>query len=84
MDQDPTAADAAHAMQTALRHNQRQGRFGREVRSTDGQTTDARTAMQQESERFARFEYEIDADAVAAAIVSRLLAGGTLPAKPAR
>ena len=38
--------------------------------------------MQTEAERFERLEYEVDADAVAAAIVSRLLAGGTLPPKP--
>jgi hypothetical protein len=79
MDQDPIAADAAHAMQTALRHNQRKGRFGRDVRSADEPTTDARTAMQTEAVRFERLDYEVDADAVAAAIVNRLLAGGALP-----
>ena len=35
--------------------------------------------MQIEEARFERLGYEIDADAVAAAIVSRLLAGGALP-----
>ena len=58
---------------------QRQGRFGRDVRGADGSTDDVRMAMQIEEARFERLGYEIDADAVAAAIVSRLLAGGALP-----
>ena len=78
MDQDPRPADAAHAMQTALRLHTRQGRFGRDVRGADGPTDDARMAMQTEEARFERLGYEIDADAVAAAIVSRLMAGGAL------
>ena len=81
MDQDPRPADAAHAMTTALRYQPAAGtlrtggpRRGR--KATQGQ------AMQTDGadERFERLDYEVDADAVAAAIVSRLLAGGTLPA----
>jgi len=39
--------------------------------------------MQTEEARFERLGYEIDADAVASAIVSRLMAGGSLPLGPA-
>ena len=60
MDQDPTAADAAHAMDTALRNS----------------------GMQSDGARFARLRYEVDPDAVAAAIVAQLLAGKRLAAEP--
>jgi hypothetical protein len=60
------------------------GRFGRDVRSAaaldDVHMADPRTTMQTDrvQEHFETPKYEIDADAVADAIVSRLLAGRTL------
>ena len=58
------------------------GRFGRDVPAPvtdDVLMADARTSMQSEAEgRFEIALYEIDPDAVAGAIVERLLAGGTL------
>jgi hypothetical protein len=88
MAEDPTAVDTAHAMKTATRYEQHQdalerGRFGREVRpapAADVSMADARTTMQTDRAdgRFLRAGYEIDAHAVADAIVDRLLAGRTL------
>jgi hypothetical protein len=82
----PSAVDTAHAMTTATRYPRQEaplGRFGREVRpapADDVQMADARTTMQTDRAegRFETAGYEIDADAVADAIVSRLLAGRTL------
>jgi hypothetical protein len=59
-------------MTTMLTHQQRAGRFGREVRGDEIQQDDAR-------ERTGRVDYVIDPDAVAAAIVERLAAGRTIP-----
>lgn len=87
MAEDPTPVDTAHAMKTATRYEQddtlERGRFGREVRpapAADVSMADARTTMgtDRAEGRFARAGYEIDADAVADAIVDRLLAGRTL------
>lgn len=86
MAEDPSAADTTHAMQTATRYDNQEvarGRFGREVRpapAADVQMADARTTMQTDRAegRFVTERYEIDAEAVADAIVSRLLAGRTL------
>ena len=57
-------------MTTVLEHQQRAGRFGREIRGAR-ETDDAR-------EGSARVGYVVDPDAVAAAIVERLLAGRTI------
>ena len=78
MDHDPKPADAAHAMTTLLRYQQRAGRFGRAVPSEEVETDETRTAMTTGEERSQAASYEIDADAVAEAIIARLFAGGTL------
>ena len=85
MAEDPRAVDTTHAMKTVTRYERQeapQGRFGREVRPApaDVQMADARTTMQTDraEERIETAGYEIDADAVADAILSRLLAGRTL------
>lgn len=79
-------------MQTAIRYQQQDGRsepvsngrFGRDVRAVpatgDVPVADARTTMQTdgERERSETMSYEVDPHAVAAAILDRLLAGGTL------
>ena len=87
MADDPKPADAAHAMQTVTRYPLHQkaarGRFGRDVpalAADDVQMADARTTMQSDESRQGAqpMGYMIDADAVAAAIVDRLMAGGTL------
>jgi hypothetical protein len=88
MAEDSTPVDTTHAMTTAARYEQLEGRargrFGRDVRTAaaldDVQMADARTTMQTDrvEERFESAKYEIDADAVAGAILSRLLAGRTL------
>jgi hypothetical protein len=59
-------------MTTMLTYQQRAGRFGREVRGDD----DTGTTM--ENDGGGKAVYVIDADAVAAAIVERLVAGRTL------
>jgi hypothetical protein len=58
-------------MTTLLRHEKRAGRFGREIRSEDSELDAA-------IERSELAGYVVDADAVAAAIADRLLAGRTL------
>jgi hypothetical protein len=85
MAEDPIAADGVHAMPALTRYEQdstARGRFGRDVPAPvtdDVQMADARTSMQSEAEgRFEIAGYEIDPDAVAAAILERLLAGRTL------
>jgi hypothetical protein len=84
------SADAAHAMQTTLRYEQqdrrcepdREGRFGRVPPTQDEPVADARTTMEPdgEQERIDAMHYEVDPDAVAQAILTRLIAGRTLPA----
>jgi hypothetical protein len=92
MADDPIPADAAHAMQTVTRYQQLErsarGRFGREVpapATEDVQMADARKTMQSDhgDECLETGRYEIDADAVADAIITRLMAGRTLPGRPA-
>jgi len=91
MAEDPIKADGVHAMPTLTRYQRddktARGRFGREVPAPvteDVQMADARTSMQTDAdERFDVVGYEIDADAVAEAILARLLAGGTLFARAA-
>jgi hypothetical protein len=78
MDHDPKPADAAHAMTTLLRYQQRAGRFGRAVPSEDVEIDETRTAMTKGDERSQSAGYEIDPDTVAEAIIARLLAGRTL------
>jgi hypothetical protein len=88
MDRRPIRADPGHAMKTAIRYQgqDRAGRFGRDVHAApaDGQTGKAGTAMWTDSgdEGFETAVYEVDADAVASAILTRLFAGGTLPGPP--
>jgi hypothetical protein len=75
-------------MTTAIRYQQhdKAGRFGREVRTVPdggemgGATTPARTDGA--ADRFDAVGYEIDAHAVAGAILARLAAGGTLRLAP--
>jgi len=84
------SADAAHAMQITLRYEQqsglsqsgREGRFGRVPSTDDEPVADARTTMDPdgEQERIDVVHYEVDPDAVAQAILARLVAGRTLPA----
>jgi hypothetical protein len=88
MADDPIPADAAHAMQTLTRYQRQaaRGRFGRDVpglAADDVQMADARTTMQTDDvpERAVAMGYLIDPDAVAAAIIDRLMAGRTLPAR---
>jgi hypothetical protein len=88
MAEDPTPVDTTHAMKTATRYEHQEdtlerGRFGREVRpapAADVSMADVRTTMETDRAegRFARAGYEIDTNAVADAIVDRLLAGRTL------
>ena len=88
MAEHPIAADGVQAMPALTRYKKdtARGRFGRDVpapATDDVQMADARTSMQSEGEgRFEIAGYEIDADAVADAIVARLLAGGTLLLRP--
>ncbi|HTE60355.1 MAG TPA: hypothetical protein VK631_08375 [Solirubrobacteraceae bacterium] len=94
MADDSISADAAHAMQAVTRYEQQQedgptrGRFGREVpapATEDVQMADARTTMKSDraDEALETGRYEIDADAVADAIIARLMAGRILPRHPA-
>ena len=72
-------ADAGR-MTTGVRHQKRAGRFGREFRGDEVQIADARTDM--DTERPHTAGYAIDADAIAAAIIDRLFAGGARPRPP--
>jgi hypothetical protein len=74
MDRDSKRADAAHTMTTLLRYQQRAGRFGRELRGDDVDMDDDREGPE-------TLGYVVDADAVAAAIVERLLVGRALMLK---
>jgi hypothetical protein len=81
MDRDPKRADAAHAMTTLLRYQQRAGRFGRAVPSEDVEPYETGTPMPKDEDSSTTAGYVIDADAVAEAIIARLVAGRTI--KPA-
>ena len=90
MAEDPNAADGVHAMPALTRYEQdttARGRFGRNVPAPathDVETSHARTSMQSDADRpFEIAGYEVDVEAVAGAIVARLLAGGTLRCHPA-
>jgi hypothetical protein len=88
MAEESRPVDTTHAMTTATRYHQiverARGRFGRDVRLAaaldDVPMADARTTMQTDraDERLETAGYTIDANAVADAILSRLLAGRTL------
>jgi hypothetical protein len=82
MDRDRKPADAARAMTTLLRYQQRAGRFGRAVPSEDVEPDETRTPMTQDEERSLTAGYVIDADAVAEAIITRLVAGRTILPPP--
>ncbi len=73
-------------MRTVLRYKQRVGRFGRDVRGDDVRAGKFARATETDGadERAAAAGYVVDADAVAAAIVERLLAGRTITLPPAR
>jgi hypothetical protein len=75
MDRDRTRADAAPTMTTLLLNQQRAGRFGREIRGDDAFTT---TETDGADEPLRAIGYVVDPEAVAAAIVERLIAGRTL------
>jgi len=79
MSRESEPADAALAMTTVLQHQQRSGRFGRELRDGDLEMTPADA---QDAERLELGGYEVDADAVATAIIARLIAGRTLQPPP--
>jgi hypothetical protein len=83
MDRDAKRADAAHTMTTLLQHQQRAGRFGRELRGDEVETHETSRAMETDDERESTVAlgYVVDADAVAAAIVDRLLVGRALVLK---
>jgi hypothetical protein len=82
----PSAADAAHVMETVTRYEQhdelrepvKEGRFGRDARQdevVDGPQTDNHS----DGDHWEPLvDYQVDPEAVAAAIVCRLLAGRSL------
>jgi hypothetical protein len=98
MDAPRTPADAAHAMKTAIRYQQqegrlqgspgRAGRFGRDVPAAasrdEVQMAESRKTMKTDSAeaRTGVGGYYVDPHAVAEAILNRLLAGRTLPPTP--
>ena len=80
---EPQPADSVggHTQDRAAR-----GRFGRDVpglAADDVQMADARTTMQTDdaADRAQAVGYTVDPDAVAAAIIDRLMAGRTLPVR---
>ena len=87
----PTGADAAHAMQTVTRYEQqdgtsepvKEGRFGRDARLGD-HIDEARANKLSDPTDEPLVDYVVDPQAVAAAIVERLLAGRTLGPLPQR
>lgn len=82
----PSAADAARVIEMVTRYEQqdglcdpvKEGRFGREAR-LGGDVDGAKTDKQNDGDEREPFvDYRVDPDAVAAAIVNRLLAGRSL------
>jgi hypothetical protein len=73
-------ADAARAMTTVLQKQQRRsGRFGRRLFDADLGMDDLGTpADERDEERLELTGYVVDVDAVATAIIARLIAGRTL------
>ena len=65
-------ADARRTMTTALLLQRRAGRFGREIEPEPA------AGLADADVDFAATDYEVDVDAVAAAIVERLIAGRTI------
>ena len=89
MDEVRACADARHARQTTLRYEQqpgptepaRQGRFGRAPETPTPPVTDASTPTTEPDDRPTPIDarsYVVDPDAVARAILDRLIAGRTL------
>jgi hypothetical protein len=86
MDEARARADARHAMQTTLRHEQqdghaepaREGRFGRAPETTERPVTDPGTSIERDAGQIDVVCYEVDPDAVARAILERLVAGRTI------
>jgi hypothetical protein len=86
MDEVRARADARDAMQTTLRYEQqeghsepaREGRFGRAPETTDRPVTDPSTSIERDDGQIDVVRYEVDPDAVARAILERLVAGGTI------
>jgi hypothetical protein len=93
MDEIRARADARHAMQTTLRYEQqdgrsepgREGRFGRAPETTGQPVTDPTPAPDRDDhhKRIDAVHYEVDPDAVARAILERLVAGRAIrPRRP--
>jgi hypothetical protein len=78
MDRDSKRADAARTMTTLLRNQQRAGRFGRALQGDDLETCESGPARETGDGGDGLPGYVVDPDAVAAAIVERLLAGRTV------
>ena len=86
-----SAADAGHVMETVTRYEQqdelhepvKDGRFGRDARQGE-HVSEARTDKHDDGDQWEPLvDYVVDPDAVAAAIVDRLLAGRALaPRRP--
>ena len=86
----PTGADAAHVMEMVTRYEQdgtsepaKEGRFGRDARLGD-HIDEARTDKLTDRMDEPLVDYVVDPQAVAAAIVERLLAGRTFGPLPER
>jgi hypothetical protein len=84
---EPTPADLARVTTTAIRYQQdkhKAGRFGREVRTMldDGRRAEPTTDPRTGERRVLAARYEVDAHAVAEAILARLAAGGSLRLRP--
>ncbi len=88
MDEARACADARHAMQTTLRYEQqerrtepaREGRFERAPGTTDHPVSDPTPSTERDDhhKRVDAVHYEVDPDAVARAILDRLVAGRTI------
>jgi hypothetical protein len=88
MDEVRACADARHAMQSTLRYEQqtgpsepaRQGRFGRAPETPNPPVTDSSTPTGRDDRPLPIDvrSYTVDPDAVARAILDRLLAGRTI------
>jgi hypothetical protein len=84
MADDPIPADAARAMHTVIRSENEdrtaRGRFGRDVPKVAPADVQDAMPMGDAFEGVEALGYQVDADAVAGAIIDRLLAGRTLSA----
>ena len=87
----PTGADASHVMEMVTRYEQqdgtsepvKEGRFGRDAR-LGAHIDEARTDKLSDRTDEPLVDYVVDSQAVAAAIVERLLAGRTFGPLPQR